>query len=116
MIFRLLNREGAMKHYADEWIQEWCQDNGWTDLIVERKNTYWAFPPGAVMPEPIPSKALRKIKAQKGLSGEERWWTIISVAGTMLAAAVSFIFKCPMPMVGAFAFCAVTVAQLEVED
>ena len=105
-----------MKHFADEWVQEWCQNNGWTDLIVESKNTYWAFPPGAVMPEPIPPKVLRKIKTQKGLSGDEKMWAIVSVAGTALAAVVSYVMKCPMPMVGAFAFCAVTVAQLEIEE
>ncbi len=54
-----------MKHYSDEWIEEWCQENGWTDLFVERSNSYWAFPPGAVMPEPIPAQALRVIKAKK---------------------------------------------------
>lgn len=105
-----------MKHFADEWVAEWCEKNGWTDLVVEPKNTYWAFPPGAVMPEPIPSKALKMIKAQKGFSCEEKMWAIASVVGTALAAIVSFVMKCPMPMVGAFAFCAVTVAQLEVED
>ncbi|MBD2185657.1 slr1957 family protein [Aerosakkonema funiforme] len=105
-----------MKHYADEWVAEWCQENGWTDLTVAGCDTYWAFPPGAVMPEPIPSKAMKLIKAQKGLSGEEKWWAIASVAGTIVAAIVSLVMKCPMPMVGAFAFCAVTVGQLEVED
>ena len=107
-------RDG-MKHYADEWVQKWCEDNGWTDLIVDRKNTYWAFPPGAVMPEPIPSKALRLIKAKKGLSPDERVWAIASVAGTVVAAIASLIMKCPMPMVGAFALCAVTVGQLELD-
>lgn len=105
-----------MKHFADEWVEEWCEHNGWTDLIVDRQNTYWAFPPGAVMPEPIPTKALRVIKSQKGFSSEERFWAIASVLGTMVAGLISFVFKCPMPMVGAFAFCAVTVAQLEVDD
>jgi len=105
-----------MKHYAEEWISEWCQDNGWTDLIVADYDTYWAFPPGAVMPEPIPSKALRLINAQKGLSSEERLWAIASVVGAMVAAIISYVMKCPMPMVAAFGFCAVTVGQLEVED
>ena len=34
----------------------------------------------------------------------------------MTAALVAYVFRCPLPIVAAFAFNAVTVAQLEVED
>lgn len=104
-----------MKHYHDEWIEEWCQDNGWTDLYIERCNNYWAFPPGAVMPEPIPMKVLRLIKAEKGLTLQERFWSISAVLATITAALTTYWFKCPIPLVAAFALNAVTVAQLEVE-
>ncbi|BAU08174.1 hypothetical protein FJSC11DRAFT_3315 [Fischerella thermalis JSC-11] len=107
---------GNMKHYSDAWIEEWCQENGWTDLFIERCNSYWAFPPGAVMPEPIPMQVLRVIKAQKGLTCEERFWSITAVIATMIAAFVTYWLRCPIPLVAAFAFNAVTVAQLEVED
>lgn len=105
-----------MKHYCDEWIEEWCQENGWTDLFIERSNNYWAFPPGAVMPEPIPPQVLRLIKANKGLSTEEKWLSSTAVIVTIIAAILSYCLKNPMPLVLAFAFGAVTVAQLEVED
>ena len=105
-----------MKHYCDEWIKEWCHENGWTDLFVERNDNYWAFPPGAVMPEPIPPKVLRFIKAEKGLTFEERWLSISAVIGTIVAIVSTYLLKCPMPLVFAFAFDAVTVAQLEIED
>lgn len=104
-----------MKHYCEEWINEWCQNNGWTDLYVERYH-YWAFPPGAVMPEPIPPQVLRAIKAEKGLSGEERWGSIAAVVVSLSAPILSYFLKSPMPLVLAFAFSAVTVALLEVED
>jgi hypothetical protein len=104
-----------MKHYCEEWLNEWCAENGWTDLYVERSH-YWAFPPGGVMPEPLPREALKLIKAEKGLSGEERFWSITSVIVTLIAAVLSYFLKCPMPMVLAFAFGAITVALLEVED
>ncbi|AKG24662.1 hypothetical protein [Calothrix sp. 336/3] len=105
-----------MKHYRHEWIEEWCQENGWTDLFEERSNNYWAFPPGAVMPEPIPYQVLRLIKSEKGMTCEERFWSIVAVMATMLGAFVTFWLKCPIPLVAAFALNAVTVAQLEVED
>jgi hypothetical protein len=33
--------------------QEFCQQNGWTD-IQKREGVFWAFPPGGVMPLPLP--------------------------------------------------------------
>lgn len=68
------------------------------------------------MPEPIPTKALRVIKAQKGLCGEERFWSISAVIVTIVATVLSYFLKSPMPIVFAFAFGAITVAILEVED
>ena len=104
-----------MKHYSEEWINEWCQLNGWTELYIERSQ-YWAFPPGAVMPEPIPPQVLKLIKAERGLCGEERFWSIAAVVVTVVATILSYCLKSPMPMVLAFAFAAITVAMLEVEE
>ena len=105
-----------MRHFQDEWIQEWCDNNGWTDLFRERYNFYWAFPPGAVMPEPIPQKALRLIKTEKGLCSEEQKWMMLSVFISLSAVVCSYFLASPMPIVLAFAFDAIVVAQLEVEE
>lgn len=105
-----------MKHFCDEWIHEWCQDNGWTDLIMERPNHYWAFPPGAVMPEPIPSDTMRLIKAQNGLSFDEKWWSTAAVVVALVSTGLTYALKCPMPLVLAFAFAAIAMGKLEVED
>jgi hypothetical protein len=103
-----------IKHFSEEWINEWCQLNGWTDLYIERCH-YWAFPPGAVMPEPIPTEALKVIKAEKGLCGEERLWSMAAVVVSLMAALLSYCFNSPMPIVVAFGFGAITVGLLEVE-
>lgn len=105
-----------MKHYCDEWIKEWCEENGWTDLFRERYDCYWAFPPGAVMPEPIPGKIMRQIKANKGLCPEEKMWLSLAVTVTLIAATLSYFLYCPLPLVLAFAFSAITAARLEVEN
>jgi hypothetical protein len=105
-----------MKHFAEEWIAEWCQENGWTDLFIERQTNYWAFPPNAVMPEPIPSKVLRRIKAEKGLSNEEQIWSATAIVATLIAGVLSYFTRSPMPLVLAFAFSAVVAGRLEVED
>lgn len=104
-----------MKHFHDEWIQEWCNENGWTDFFRERANNYWAFPPGAVMPEPIPTKILRLIKSQKGMSIEEQYWSASAFTTTLLAIGITVWLENPLPLLLAFAFAAVTVARLEVE-
>ena len=105
-----------MKHFCDDWIREWCDDHGWTDLFIERCNNYWAFPPGAVMPEPIPVEALRVIKMTKGLCSEEKAWLLWAIMLSMVAVLSSYLLKTPMPIVFAFAFDAITAAQLEVEE
>ena len=104
-----------MKHYCEEWLNEWCYEHGWTDLYIERYQ-YWAFPPGAVMPEPIPTQALRVIKAEKGFTPDEKIWSSSAALVSLIAAILSYFMKCPMPLVFAFAFGAITAARLEVED
>ncbi|WP_265266034.1 slr1957 family protein [Spirulina subsalsa] len=104
-----------MKHYRDEWIQEWCMENGWTDLFCERSGNYWAFPPGAVMPEPVPLKVLRLIKEQKGLCLEERVLLLVVSLASIGAVVSTFLSHCPMPLVLAFALGAIAIPLLDDE-
>jgi hypothetical protein len=104
-----------MNHYASDWIDDWCKDNGWTDWFVDR-SIYWGFPPQAVMPLPIPPQAMRAIKAKQGLCLWEKVWYGVAAGSAIAAAVSSYLLSCPMPLVGAFAFCAVVVARLEDED
>jgi hypothetical protein len=105
-----------MNRYSIKWIEAWCLENGWTDLFVERRNNYWAFPPGCVMPEPIPVHVLRLIKEENGFTNEELFWSLSAVLLTILSIIYTISFKCPIPLVLAFAFNAITVAQFEPED
>jgi len=102
----------GMNRYCFDWIQDWCQENGWTDLFVERRD-YWAFPPGAVMPMPIPGDVLQQIKAERGSSPTERAWQATAWISAGIAIVLSYLIKSPMPLVMAFAFGAITVAQFE---
>lgn len=103
-----------MNHYALQWIEDWCQDNGWTDLFQEC-SLYWAFPPNAVMPVPIPADVLRSIKAEKGLCREEQLWCLAAVSSAIAAAVGTYCFASPLPLLLAFAFCAVVVGRMEDE-
>jgi hypothetical protein len=104
-----------MNHYATQWIEDWCVDNGWTDWFLER-SSYWGFPPNAVMPMPIPRQALRGIKADKGLCYEEQIWCTSAIASAVFAAVLSVVSASPMPVLAAFAFSAVVVALLEEDE
>lgn len=68
------------------------------------------------MPEPIPPDVLRLIKSEKGLSVSERGLSISAVMVTVIASILSYILKCPMPLVLAFAFSAIAVGLLEDDD
>lgn len=76
---------------------------------------YWAFPPNAVMPVPIPNQVLKAIKAQKGLCFEEKAWCLAAVFSAIAGGLGTYFFSSPMPLLAAFAFCAVTVARMEDE-
>lgn len=104
-----------MNHYSAQWIEDWCNDNGWTDWFKER-SSYWAFPPNSVMPVPIPTQVLQAIKAEKGMCYEEKIWFGAAAFSVIMAAASSYFMASPMPLVAAFSFCAVTAARMEPED
>ena len=101
-----------MKKYQVEWIQEWCASNGWTDLFVERYH-YWAFPPGAVIPQPIPLSVMDSIKQHKGLSFPERVLYGLCMGCSVLAVLITYWLRCPLPLVGAFTLSALGVAYLD---
>jgi hypothetical protein len=105
-----------MNHYCYTWVKDWCNENGWTDLFVQERHEYWAFPPNAVMPLPIPAHVLSVIKEQHGLSLDEKRWNLAAFFAAGVALIASYWFQSPMPLVIAFAFCAIAVAQLEIED
>ncbi len=104
-----------MQHFKREWIEEWCTAHGWTELYVEQPGNYWAFPPDAVMPQPIPVSVLRAIKASKGLSPRERQVSLLAVAIAVGALILTVLWRSPMPLAIAFAISALIVASLEPE-
>ncbi|NJO78966.1 MAG: hypothetical protein HC827_10885 [Cyanobacteria bacterium RM1_2_2] len=105
-----------MNHYCYQWVEDWCQENGWTELFLQKRNEFWAFPPNGVMPLPIPNQVLREIKAQHGLSGTERLWCLAASMTAVVSAGLTYFAQSPMPLVAAFAFCALIAAGLEVEE
>jgi hypothetical protein len=103
-----------IKLCAYRWVKEWCDGNGWTDLFVERYH-YWAFPPGAVMPTPVPLNVLQEIRAAKGWTPIEQLWAGIAISAACLASVGSYWLSSPLPLVMAFSVCAIAVAFLDDE-
>jgi hypothetical protein len=103
-----------MNHYCEQWIADWCTEHGWTDWFHEQRS-YWAFPPHAVIPTPIPTQVLQAIKAEKGLSPDERRWVMIGFGSMFLGCGLSYVMGSPLPFLAAFGFCAVVSAHLEEE-
>lgn len=104
-----------MKKYAHSWIQDWSTENGWTDIFLERYR-YWGFPPGAVMPQPIPYDVLHAIKQEQGLSPVEKRWYGVAVMATIVASLAAYGLNSPLPMVFAFILGAISVAYLDDEE
>jgi len=102
-----------MQHFHDEWIQEWCDRNGWTDVVRERYNHYWAFPPNCVMPEPIPQRVMRLIKSEKGMTNNEQKWLFSVAIVSVTALFASCFLMTPMPLIFAFGFDAITFARMD---
>lgn len=50
-----------MDKSTEKQIQKWCQSNRWTELFTQ-KGQYYAFPPGAVIPLPVPTEAIEEAK------------------------------------------------------
>ena len=103
-----------INHYCEQWIADWCQDHGWTDYFRE-SSAYWAFPPQAVMPCPLPDRALKSIKADKGLSLSEKQWFSIALLSLVSGTTLSFAINQPLPLILGFAFCAIVVGQIDDE-
>jgi hypothetical protein len=104
-----------VNHYCEQWIADWCQENGWTDWFLEQR-CYWAFPPHAVLPMPIPAQVLRTIKIAKGISPDERQWLNWAIGSLLCGSSLSWLVGSPMPVLAAFGFCAVAAAKLEDEE
>ena len=103
-----------INHYCEHWIADWCHDHGWTDYFRE-STSYWAFPPQAVMPCPLPEPALKSIKAENGLSSHEKRWFSLALLSLVSGTALSFAINQPLPLILGFAFCAIVVGQMDDE-
>ena len=103
-----------MNQYCEQWISDWCVEHGWTDWFQESRS-YWAFPPQAVMPTPIPATALQAMKAEKGLSRDEKQWFLGAIASLVSGGILSFAIDQPLPFLLGFTVCALIVGHLDDE-
>lgn len=98
--------------YHPQWIADWCQEHGWTDVFVECRQ-FWAFPPGAVLPQPIPTEVLTAIKKAQGLSPFEQQSFSVGLGLFCLAIAIAWYWTTPVPLLSLFGLAAGWVAWLD---
>jgi uncharacterized membrane protein YedE/YeeE len=94
------------------YLSAWCEDHGWTDLFLERYQ-FWAFPPGGVLPMPLPSDVFEDFQSQQQWSRKAIACYVLAIGSTLLGIGWTFQSSCPMPLIMAFAVAAIAVAMLE---
>lgn len=104
-----------MLRYSQEYAKAWCQEQGWTDFFTEQYR-YWAFPPGAVMPLPLPAQALQRIQVEKVLSVREKLVYAAALLCCLSTALTSYWLQSPMPFTFGFIFCAFAMVWVEDDE
>ena len=101
-----------MMHPLYPYLSQWCQENGWTDLFVERYQ-FWAFPPGGVLPSPLPHSVLEDLYSQhyRGFRHSASYGAL--VLGTGIAILWTLFSHSPMPLVAAFVISAIAIGMLD---
>ncbi len=90
----------------------WCEEHGWTDLFIEQYQ-YWAFPPGGVMPLPLPTEGLQCIELPVALSPQQRRLQMLALAIALLTTGLSGWLQSLFPLVIGFSCCALLIAAQE---
>jgi hypothetical protein len=96
------------------YIQQWCQEHGWTNLFIEQRQ-FWAFPPGSFVPVPVPTSAIERFYAKYRPTTQTRVLNL-SVMGVALGSVMlTALTLSPIPLLLGFGCCAIVVALLEPE-
>jgi hypothetical protein len=104
-----------MFKYSQDYAKAWCQEQGWTDFFTEQYR-YWAFPPGAVMPLPLPRQALQRIHIEKVLSIREKLVYGATLGCCLTTAMAAYWLWSPMPLTFGFIFCAFAFVWVEEDE
>jgi hypothetical protein len=105
-------QEIVISRVLHQYIQQWCQEHGWTDLFVEQRQ-FWAFPPGSVLPVPVPTHALEGFYRTYEMSPQVGLLNLSSITITLVAVLLTVVTLSPVPLLIAFGYCAIAVALLE---
>ncbi len=96
------------------YIQQWCQEHGWTDLFIEQRQ-FWAFPPGSFIPVPVPARAIERFYTKYRPTPQAKALSLSVAAVALGTAVLTALTLSPVPLLLGFGFCAITVALLEPE-
>lgn len=94
------------------YLTHWCQKHGWTDLFVDRYQ-FWAFPPGGVLPLPVPNSVIEGFYSQRHITKRHWCCYMLSICSTAIAIPLTIVSHSPMPLIAAFACGAIAVGLLD---
>ncbi|MCG9893082.1 MAG: hypothetical protein MH252_18665 [Thermosynechococcaceae cyanobacterium MS004] len=103
-----------MPNVLYQYLQHWCQEQGWTDLFIEHRQ-FWAFPPGSFMPVPVPRSAIERFYDKHTLSPQAKILSLAVLVLALGAIAWTALTLSPIPLLLGFACCAIAVGLQEPE-
>jgi hypothetical protein len=103
-----------MPRVLHRYIQQWCQEHGWTDLFIEQRQ-FWAFPPGSFIPVPVPTSAIKRFYANQYPTRQAKVLSLSVVGAALGAVTITALTLSPVPLLLGFGCCAIAVALLEPE-
>lgn len=81
-------------------------------MFIEQRQ-FWAFPPGSVLPVPVPTHAIEGFYSTREMLPQVGLLNLFSVGVTLGAVLLTVVTLSPVPLLLAFGCCAIAVAILE---
>lgn len=85
-----------MDKNQENQAQKWCESNGWTDMFIQ-SGEFYAFPPSAVIPQPLTESALLQtnsyIPVSRNMTNGTHRKYLLFVLGLVVRQLTSFACK-----------------------
>lgn len=99
---QLLDQLPAVINLQFTVLENWCNDNGWTELQITRDYKIYALTPGSFMPSPLPKEAFTQLEKLSDIFEELRELQgLKSLKQSTTKATLLFSIAC-IPMVASY--------------
>lgn len=84
-----------MENSIERHIKKWCENSGWTDSFVQ-KGQFYAFPPGAVIPLPVPTAAIESAKKVREIQVRHFKQLLLVLMPSLAVIVLTYICSFPL--------------------